>query len=399
MRIGLYHGYELTGSGSNEYNRYLSAALARAGHEVHVLCREPQPESIAHISQAIAWHEDGTARELFRRDVGHTCVLHQLPDGPVRPVYLTDKQRDGVVKAFTAMSDDELLQYHALNVASLNAVLAHNPVDILHANHLVYQPIAAADVDVPTVVFPHGSSIEYTVRQDGRLKEMARRALLQCDGLISGSQEVLDRIYALYADDADALRQKSSIVGVGVDTTLFQPVPRAGRGEAIAQLGGREHGGKHPGQSDELRALLDVGDFGALTQYRSAYDHKEPDADLAEHAARIPWEAGRILLFVGALTAGKGLQSLIAALPAVLRRHPTTHLIVVGSGAYREVLEALLGLAPRQIIYVSCKPSTQARDLAVLLEQYRIERIQPVDMFPQTFHMENIVDLRLREPS
>ena len=65
------------------------------------------------------------------------------------------------------------------------------------------------------------------------------------------------------------------------------------------------------------------------------------------------------------------------------------------AGLHPKVLETLLSLAPRQIIYVSCKPSTQARDLATLLERYRIERIQPVDMFPQTFHIENIVDLRL----
>jgi len=341
LRIGLYHGYELTGSGSNEYSRYLSRALARLGHEVHVLCREPRPESIDHITQAIEWHRDGTARELFRREGAHTCVLHQLPDGPVRPVYLTDKQREGVVKAFTSMSDEELLEYHALNVDALKAVLDHNPVDILHANHLVYQPIAAADVDVPMIVFPHGSSIEYTLRQDGRLRGLARRAMLGSAGIISGSNEVLDRICALYPDDADALRAKSSIVGVGVDTSLFKPVMRAGRGEAIAQLPGG-HGGKHPGQQDELRALLDVGDFGAVKQYRSAYDHAQPDADLAEHTARIPWEAGRILLFVGALTAGKGLQSLIAALPAVIARHTSVHLVVIGSGAYREVLEALV---------------------------------------------------------
>ena len=50
---------------------------------------------------------------------------------------------------------------------------------------------------------------------------------------------------------------------------------------------------------------------------------------------------------------------------------------------------------PRQILYVSCKPSTQARDLKHLAESYRIERIQPVDMFPHTFHIENVVDLRL----
>jgi glycosyltransferase involved in cell wall biosynthesis len=56
---------------------------------------------------------------------------------------------------------------------------------------------------------------------------------------------------------------------------------------------------------------------------------------------RIPWEQD-ILLFVGALTVGKGLQALIGALPEVLRSRPETHLLIVGSGAYREVLEALV---------------------------------------------------------
>ena len=60
MRIGIYHGYELTGSGSNEYTRYLSRALAEAGHEVHIICREPHPESIAHITRALAWTFSGS---------------------------------------------------------------------------------------------------------------------------------------------------------------------------------------------------------------------------------------------------------------------------------------------------------------------------------------------------
>ena len=53
MRIALFHGFELTGSGSNEYTRYLSRALALAGHEVHVLCREPSPEAIVHVERAL----------------------------------------------------------------------------------------------------------------------------------------------------------------------------------------------------------------------------------------------------------------------------------------------------------------------------------------------------------
>ena len=46
MRVAIFHGFELTGSGSNEYTRYLSRVLARQGHDVHVLCREPDPAAI-----------------------------------------------------------------------------------------------------------------------------------------------------------------------------------------------------------------------------------------------------------------------------------------------------------------------------------------------------------------
>jgi 23S rRNA (uracil1939-C5)-methyltransferase len=67
------------------------------------------------------------------------------------------------------------------------------------------------------------------------------------------------------------------------------------------------------------------------------------------------------------------------------------------AGVHPDVLSELIRLAPRQIIYVSCKPSTQARDLERLCKHYAIQRIQPVDMFPQTLHIENVVDLRLAQ--
>jgi len=58
------------------------------------------------------------------------------------------------------------------------------------------------------------------------------------------------------------------------------------------------------------------------------------------------------------------------------------------------VVERLIELAPHQIIYVSCKPATQARDIQLLSEQYEVLRIQPVDMFPQTVHVENVALLK-----
>ena len=62
------------------------------------------------------------------------------------------------------------------------------------------------------------------------------------------------------------------------------------------------------------------------------------------------------------------------------------------SGCDRVVLETLLSFMPQRIIYVSCDPATLARDLRILCESvYTVQRVQPVDMFPQTGHVESVV--------
>jgi 23S rRNA (uracil1939-C5)-methyltransferase len=66
------------------------------------------------------------------------------------------------------------------------------------------------------------------------------------------------------------------------------------------------------------------------------------------------------------------------------------------AGMHEKVVAQLLTTAPRKIIYVSCNPATQARDLNLLSERYEVRRIQPVDMFPHTQHVENIVELLLK---
>lgn len=66
------------------------------------------------------------------------------------------------------------------------------------------------------------------------------------------------------------------------------------------------------------------------------------------------------------------------------------------AGMHEKVVEQLLEAAPRKIVYVSCNPATQARDLQMLASRYEVRRIQPVDMFPHTQHVENIVELLLK---
>ena len=67
------------------------------------------------------------------------------------------------------------------------------------------------------------------------------------------------------------------------------------------------------------------------------------------------------------------------------------------AGMHPGVVDAILGAAPERIVYVSCNPATQARDLAMMDKAYKVEAVQPVDMFPHTQHVENVVLLKRRQ--
>ena len=76
-----------------------------------------------------------------------------------------------------------------------------------------------------------------------------------------------------------------------------------------------------------------------------------------------------------------------------LENHPKADVLITDpprDGMHQKVVEQILKLAPEKIVYVSCNSATQARDLALIKEQYKLVKILPVDMFPQTHHVENI---------
>ena len=67
------------------------------------------------------------------------------------------------------------------------------------------------------------------------------------------------------------------------------------------------------------------------------------------------------------------------------------------NGMHEKVVRTILDIKPVKVVYVSCNPATQARDLALMNEQYSMEKCQPVDMFPHTQHVENVALLRRRD--
>ena len=363
MKIGLFHGYNLGGSGSNEYTRYLAMALLNTGAEVHLICRETAAESLGFVDTAIRYSSDGESTLLFdytnAKGDGQQarCYLHEMPLGSVQPVYVTDKQRDGVVKSFSNLSDEELQEYEDVSCAALRKILNDYPLDILHCNHVTYQPQIAegvcAETDTPYLIYPHGSAIEYTVKTDTRYFDKVRESIKLTDGLVIGNNEVRNRIISLYPDLEDLIMGKSDIVGVGVDTDLFtdcQHDERQASLQAMCEL--PLSGGKTPELTRELEARLDNGELDAVTDYRNAYVQKLPDDNATTKLAGIDLDKP-VLLFVGALTAGKGLQGLLCAMSMALRNNPDIQLAIVGAGAYRESLEAfihLLSTGDRQLL-------------------------------------------------
>lgn len=83
-----------------------------------------------------------------------------------------------------------------------------------------------------------------------------------------------------------------------------------------------------------------------------------------------------------------------------IREHGRPDVIITDpprAGMHEDVVNVILNAEPRRIVYVSCNPATQARDLAMLCQKYIITAVQPVDMFPHTHHVENVVQLRIKE--
>lgn len=85
--------------------------------------------------------------------------------------------------------------------------------------------------------------------------------------------------------------------------------------------------------------------------------------------------------------------------PEFVREHGRPDIVITDpprSGMHADVVDQLLQMQPRRIVYVSCNPATQARDLTLLSERYQVMKIQPVDMFPHTQHVENVVLLEIK---
>jgi glycosyltransferase involved in cell wall biosynthesis len=199
MQILVFHGYMLRGTGSNIYNLNLARALAKLGHEVHLLCqdRETRIEGV----------------EIHNPDIGGLL-----------PVYVKDPYEGFEVKAFPELTDEELDRYIGSNVAAVREVAERvGGIDLALANHLVMGPAILARADIaPFAAKIHGSALEYTVKPNPRFLPYAREGMEAADGVLVGSRHTAESLWAALPELGD-LKGKTRLGPPGVDTDEFSP--------------------------------------------------------------------------------------------------------------------------------------------------------------------------------
>ena len=365
MRVLIFHGYLLRGTGSNVYNASLAQALAGLGHEVHLLCQDRQ-------AGELDWVES-----VGGRGRAGTVTVHRPEIGELLPVYVTDRYEGFEVKAFTDLTEEELDRYLAANVAAVREVVAATgaPGAAL-ANHLVMGPailaragLGAAEGGPGFAAKVHGSALEYTVKPNlERFGPYAREGIAAASGVLAGSRHTAESLWA--ALDDSELPAKTRLGPPGVDTDIFKPIPRedaAGRlrdlSRELAELGG-ETEGPHPRVAPVGRGPRDpnyrVGSSGPPSRRRQDSRPSQWGRNPSEAAETIRWFAeaeGPRVVFVGKLIVSKGVDLLLAAWPLVIAANPGARLLVVGFGEYRRALERLWEA-------LTSKDLTAAREIA-----------------------------------
>jgi glycosyltransferase involved in cell wall biosynthesis len=313
MRILVFHGYLLSGTGSNVYNANLAAALRRAGHEVHLFSQDPHPERLDFVDAVGEWRDGLLTVRTLREPV--RCTAYRPDIGRVLPVYVADRYEGVDARPFAELTQQELDHYLQANVAAVREVVERVAPDIALANHLVMGPVILARAlrgSVPFAAVVHGSALEYTVKPHPRFLPYAREGLDAADCVLVGSSHTANSLWR--ALDDPALPARTRLGPPGVDTGTFQA-----RGPEAAAAG--------------LRRLVER----LAAQPPSPAEGSSFSRDTAAAARTLdrlrPGE-DRIVLFLGKEIIAKGLDLLLAAWPLVLQQLPDARLVVVGFGAW-----------------------------------------------------------------
>ncbi len=280
MRIFVWHGYLLAGTGSNIYARQLAREWSREGHEVTVFSQDSHPE---------------------RYDLGGAATVR--PDvGGLLPVFVLDEYEGYEVKRVQECTRAELDTWVEANAAALRE---HLPADLVFVNHVLLGGPVGAATGARYVVKAHGSELEYSMRGDAALSQWGGEALQGAAAVIVGSAHIREVV-----DEVCGHVERVHEVPPGVDIELWRPQPREEALAALLEEARRDP--PNPGNGNE----------------------RLPDEGNADRLARFLADDRPTVVYFGKLIFNKGVHLLLEALADVNART-----VIVGFGDYRAQLE------------------------------------------------------------
>ena len=277
MKILLWHGYLLGGTGSNVYTRALARAWSRLGHEVVVFCQDPHPDEF---------------------DLGGAEVVRPRLDGPL-PVFVLDRYEDLEARYLQDLTLEERADFVERNAAALRD---HLPADFLLTNHVLLGAPVGAAVGMPFTVKAHGSELEFSMRGNDELCAWARASLAGASEVLAGSEHI-----RAVLGEVVGWTERVRVVPPGVDVDEFRPEPC----------------------DEALMALLEQA---ALDPEPTS--ERDPDAGNAERLRNFLAGDEHTVVYVGKLSEEKGVHLVLEALESVDARA-----VVVGFGPARAGLE------------------------------------------------------------
>ena len=323
MRILLWHGYLLGGTGSNVYTRMLAREWSRAGHDVTVLSQETHPE---------------------RYDLGSAASLR--PDvGGLLPVFVLDRYDGYDVRRVQDCTREELDDWVEANAAALRTLL---PADLVFTNHVVLGGPVGAAAGAPFAVKAHGSELEYSMRGNPRLSAWGADSLRGARAIFVGSEHIRTVL-------AEVCGHTENVIEVppGVDIDEWVPQPREAALADLLEEARRDP----PNPEDAEERLPDEGNAIRL------------EAFLRPERA--------VVVYFGKLIEQKGVQVLIDALAGL-----DAGLVVVGFGPERAALEERAEARGVSALFTGPLEHRHLRHLLALADACVVPSI-----FPEAFGM------------
>ena len=283
MKILLWHGYLLGGTGSNVYTRQLAREWSRAGHDVTVLSQEPYPE---------------------RYDLGGAEVVRPDVRG-LLPVFVLDRYDGYRVELLQDLSREELDEWVGANAAAIREQL---PADLVFCNHVLLGGAVGGASGATYAVKAHGSELEYSMRGRPELEAWGRNVLEGAVAVFVGSAHIREVL-----EDVCGHVARVHEVPPGVDVDEWRPRPREEAFVALVDEARRDP--PNPGNADE----------------------RLPDDRNAERLADFLVGDAPVVVYFGKLLFNKGVHVLLDALSGVR----DARAVIVGFGDYRAELEAM----------------------------------------------------------